>query len=91
MQNTEESKASVMTMIIITFSDSDQDGVGQCRSRSGTTGFMCFLNRIKTQSMILMIRCGGLASFLTVAISDALIVYGKKTNENNKLHNSDNI
>ena len=37
--------------------------------------------------MILMMRCGGLPSFFTVAMSEALIVYKKKQQQKNKRTN----
>ena len=62
-----------------TFNDSDQDGLTHGLSGSCTTGSILLRNSISTQSMILMIRWGGLASFLTVAMFAALIVYKYNT------------
>lgn len=61
-----------------TFNDSDQDGVGQSFSGSCIVGFNLCRNSINTQSMILIIRCGGLASLRTVAIWAGFIVCKKK-------------
>lgn len=58
-----------------TFRDSPQDGLQQGLSGSAVTISTLFWNKISTQSMILIIRCGGLPSFFTVDMSDALIVY----------------
>lgn len=60
---------------VVTLSDSDHDGLQQGLSGSCVTGSNLFWNNKSTQSIILIIRWGGLPSFLTVAISDALIVY----------------
>jgi hypothetical protein len=59
---------------ILTLSDSPQEGLGQGLSGSGVTVSTLFWNSRSTQSIILIIRCGGLPSFFTVEISDALIV-----------------
>ena len=61
----------------VTFSDSDQDGLQQFLSASNTTWSSLFRNKIKTQSIMRMIRCGGLGSLRTVAIWAALMVWGQ--------------
>lgn len=62
----------------LTFNDSPHDGLQQGFSGSMVTGSSGFWNNSKQQSMILIIRWGGFASFLTVAISTGLMVYLKK-------------
>ncbi|KAJ8957564.1 hypothetical protein NQ318_020604 [Aromia moschata] len=47
--------------------DSDHEGFGHIAAASATIGCNLRWKSIRTQSMILMIRCGGLPSFLTVA------------------------
>lgn len=59
---------------LLTFNDSPQEGLQQGFSGSIVTRSIFFWNSSRTQSMILIIRCGGFASFLTVAISFGLIV-----------------
>lgn len=49
--------------------------MGDSFSGSGITGLIGSWKSIKTQSMILIIRWGGFANFLTVAISAGLIVW----------------
>lgn len=63
---------------LLTFNDSPHDGLQQGFSGSMVTGSTCFWNSRRQQSMILIIRWGGFASFLTVAISTGLMVYLKK-------------
>lgn len=63
---------------LLTFNDSPHDGLQQGFSGSMVTGSTGFWNSNRQQSMILIIRWGGFASFLTVAISAGLIVYFKK-------------
>lgn len=45
-----------------------------CRSGSIVTESIFLLNKIRTQSIILIIKWGGLASFFTVAMSAVLMV-----------------
>lgn len=59
---------------LLTLSDSDQDGLMDSFSGSLVIASSLFWKRRRQQSIILMIRCGGLASLRTVAISAALIV-----------------
>ena len=58
----------------LTLNDSDHEGLHPGRSGSGVTGSRPFLDSIKTQSIILMIKGGGFPSRRTVAISADLIV-----------------
>lgn len=60
--------------IVFTFSASPHDGLRQRRSGSIETVSNFFWNKSRQQSIILMIRCGGLANFLTVAMSAGLMV-----------------
>lgn len=62
------------SLSVFTFCASPHDGWMQGHSGSIETGSNVPLNKIKTQSMILMISFGGLANFLTVAMSAGLIV-----------------
>ena len=48
--------SSQPSISLLTFKDSPQDGLGQFRSGSKTIVSTFFLNKIKTQSMIRMIR-----------------------------------
>lgn len=61
-------------MCFVTFNASAHDGWIHCRSGSIRTVSNLFWNKSRQQSIILMIRCGGLANFLTVAISPAVTV-----------------
>lgn len=54
----------------ITFKDSGQDGFGLGAALSAITDNNFLWNRISTQSIILIIRCGGLPNFLTVAVNN---------------------
>lgn len=58
----------------LTFNDSAQDGVKKFFSGSGIIGLMRFLNNSTTASIMRVMRYGGFPSFLTVAISAALMV-----------------
>lgn len=58
----------------LTLRDSLQLGVGHGLSGSATTGEIVRRNRRSTQSIIRMMRCGGLASLRTVEMSAALMV-----------------
>lgn len=51
-----------------TFRDSAQEGLGHGAAVSAMIGCSFLWKRISTQSMILMMRCGGLPSLRTVAI-----------------------
>ena len=57
-----------------TLRDSAHEGRGQGRSGSRVTESTFFWNSSSTQSMILMMRWGGFASFRTVAMWAALMV-----------------
>ena len=57
-----------VTSYTLTFKDSPQDGLAQFLSGSYTTVSSLFLNNINTQSIMRMIRCGGLARRRTVAM-----------------------
>ena len=61
----------------LTFSDSLHDGLGHGRSGSAVTMSIRFWKRIRAQSMIRMMRWGGLASLRTVDMWAALIVCKK--------------
>lgn len=61
-------------IFIFTFCASPHDGLTHIFSVSILTVSNLFWNKSRQQSIILMIRCGGLASFLTVAMSAGLIV-----------------
>lgn len=50
-----------------TLSDSGQDGLGQGAAASAITGWSLRWKKMRTQSIIRMIKCGGRPSFLTVA------------------------
>ena len=58
-----------------TLRDSAHEGRGQGRSGSRVTESTFFWKSSSTQSMILMMRWGGLASLRTVAMCAALMVY----------------
>lgn len=61
--------------MVFTLRDSDHEGLLQSLSGSLVMGSTLFWKRMRQQSMILMIRCGGLASLRTVAISAGLMVF----------------
>jgi hypothetical protein len=59
---------------VMNFKDSCQEGMVQLLSGSVFTALTFLWNRSSTQSMILMMRCGGLPKVRTVAMSDGLMV-----------------
>ena len=62
---------------------SDHEGLGQSLSGSWTTGSSLLWNRSSTASMILIIRCGGLANFLTRKEKNvSIILIGEHTGKN---------
>ena len=67
-------RVSFMDLKKLTFKASPQDAVKNCLSTSGLTGSSFLPNNIMTQSMISVIKYGGLANFRTVEISAAFIV-----------------
>lgn len=64
--------------IWLTFRDSLQEGFGDCRSGSGVTWSHFFWKSINTQSIIRMMRWGGLANLRTVEMWAGLIVCKRK-------------
>ena len=62
----------------LTLSDSPQEGLGPGLSGSAERVSSLRWKSSSTESMILIIRWGGLPSFLTVAMSDALMVCNMK-------------
>ena len=64
-----------MFLSLPTLSDSDQEGLGPGRSGSMDRGSSFRWKSSKAQSMMRMMRWGGLPSLRTVEMSAALIVY----------------
>jgi hypothetical protein len=60
---------------LIHFKASPQDGLGQARSGSCSTGFNRFWKSSSTQSMMRIMRWGGFPSFRTVEMWPDLIVF----------------